>query len=111
MNHARIRYFVQPPMSVVDRNLSTTSEGMMMTTSTAMMVTSTALPLRTSRGTSHQGAVQYLVSRLAVSMLRWSEASSDRRLAGIERSVPVRVAARVGGAAEYAHTVRNMRLG
>jgi hypothetical protein len=67
MNSPRIRHFVQPPMSVVDRNVSVTNE-------VRTIMTATALPLHTTR----QRGLELLVSRLAVSMLRWSQRRSQR---------------------------------
>jgi hypothetical protein len=62
VNSPRIRHFVQPPMSVVDRNLSVTNE-------VRTIMTTTALPLHTTR----QRGLELLISRLAVAMLRWSQ--------------------------------------
>jgi len=67
MNSPRIRHFVQPPMSVVDRNLSVTNE-------VRTIMTTTALPLHTTR----QRGLELLVSRLAVGMLRWSQQRTQR---------------------------------
>jgi hypothetical protein len=68
MNSPRIRHFVQPPMSVVDRNLAVTNE-------VRTIMTTTALPLHTTR----QRGLELLISRLAVSMLRWSQQRTERR--------------------------------
>jgi hypothetical protein len=85
MNSPRIRHLVQPPMSVVDRNLSITNE-------VRTIMTTTALPTQSARRSAIQqgGAfpqrsafpqqgLELLVSRLAVSMLRWSQHRSARR--------------------------------
>jgi hypothetical protein len=62
MNSPRIRFLVQPSMSEGDRNLSITNE-------VRTIMTTAALPTQTTR----QGGLELLVSRLAVSMLRWSQ--------------------------------------
>jgi len=67
MNSPRIRHFVQPTLSVVDRNVSVTNE-------VRTIMTATALPLHTTR----QRGLERLVSRLAVSMLRWSQHRTQR---------------------------------
>ena len=67
MNSPRIRHLVQPTMSVVDRNLSITNE-------VRTIMTTTAVPLHTTR----QSGLELLVSRLAVSMLRWSQHRTQR---------------------------------
>ncbi len=105
MNNPRIRHLVQPPMSVVDRNFSTTNE-------VRMMMTSTALPIRSASGDTRPGAIELLVSRVAVSMLRWSESSSQRRFAALERSVlACRIDHDASAAADYSRLVRHVRLG
>ncbi len=77
-----------------------------------MMMTSTALPIRSASGGPRQGGLELLISRLAVSMLRWSEQSSQRRLASLERSVlACRVEHDASAAAEYSRLVRHVRLG
>jgi hypothetical protein len=68
MNSPRIRHFVQPSMSVADRNLSITNE-------VRTIMTTTALPLQTTR----QRGLELLVSRAAVSMLRWSQQRTARQ--------------------------------
>lgn len=68
MNSPRIRHLVQPTMSVADRNLSITNE-------VRTIMTTTALPVHHGR----QAGFELLVSRLAVSMLRWSQRRSDRQ--------------------------------
>lgn len=68
MNSPRIRHLVQPPMSVVDRNLGITNE-------VRTIMTTAALPVRAPR----RRGIELLVSRLAVSMLRWSSRRSARR--------------------------------
>lgn len=68
MNSPRIRHFVQPSMSVADRNLSITNE-------VRTIMTTTALATQTGQ----QGGLELLVSRLAVSMLRWSQVRTARR--------------------------------
>jgi hypothetical protein len=55
-------------MSVVDRNLSITNE-------VRTIMTTTALPMHTTR----QSGLELLVSRLAVSMLRWSQHRTQRQ--------------------------------
>lgn len=76
------------------------------------MMTSTALPLQSARGGYRQGALEVLVSRLAVSMLRWSQRSSERRLLALERSVETcAVQPDAGAAADYSRLVRHVRLG
>ena len=73
MNSPRIRHLVQPPMSVVDRNLSITNE-------VRTIMTTTALPLHTTRrSTSQQRGLELLVSRVAVGMLRWSQQRTARQ--------------------------------
>jgi hypothetical protein len=67
VNSPRIRHFVQPPMSVVDRNLAVTNE-------VRTIMTTTALPLHSTR----QRGLELLVSRLAVTMLRWSQQRTQR---------------------------------
>jgi hypothetical protein len=105
VNQARIRYFVQPPMSVVDRNFSSTNE-------VRMIMTSTAVPFPTTAAGYRPSAVELLVERLAVGMLRWSEASSHRRLASLERSVLTCRSSRIPSAAtDAAQMVRHLRLG
>jgi hypothetical protein len=105
MNKPRIRHLVQPPMSVVDRNFGSTNE-------VRTMMTSTALPMTSARGVSRQGGLELLISRLAVSMLRWSKRSSERRFTSLQRSVLVREGARsTSAAAEYSQLVRHVRLG
>jgi len=71
MKSPRIRHLVQPTMSVADRNLSITNE-------VRTIMTTTAFPVRASRSSTLQG-FELLVSRIAVSMLRWSEQRSARR--------------------------------
>jgi hypothetical protein len=103
VNQARIRYFVQPPMSVVDRNFTSTNE-------VRMTMTSTAVPLQSSSIGYRQGAVELVVARLAVSMLRWSAASSARRAASLERAcIPRREPQ--SAASDMSQMVRHMRLG
>ena len=68
MKSPRIRHLVQPSMSVVDRNLSITNE-------VRTIMTTTALPLQTTQ----QRGFELLISRLAVSMLRWSQKRTARR--------------------------------
>ena len=70
MTSPRIRHFMQPTMSVADRNLSITNE-------VRSIMTTTALPTQSAR----QGGLELFVSRLAVSMLRWSQQRTDRRTA------------------------------
>lgn len=70
MNSPRIRHFVQPPMSVVDRNFAITNE-------VRTIMTTTALPLHTTR----QRGLELLISRLAVAMLRWSQRRTEQRVA------------------------------
>lgn len=79
MNSPRIRHFVQPGMSVADRNLSVTNE-------VRTIMTTTALPLHITR----QRGLEVLVSRLAVSMLRWSQRRAARRQMSHERMVLLR---------------------
>jgi len=67
MKSPRIRHFVQPPMSVVYRNLSITNE-------VRSIMTTSALPLNTTQ----QHGVELLISRLAVGMLRWSQQRTAR---------------------------------
>jgi hypothetical protein len=64
----RIRHFMQPSMSVADRNLSITNE-------VRTIMTTTALPLQTTQ----QRGLELLVSRAAVSMLRWSQQRTARQ--------------------------------
>jgi hypothetical protein len=104
MNNPRIRHLMQPPVSVVDRNFSTTNE-------VRIMMTSTALPLGSAYGDTRQGALEVLVSRLAVGMLRWSERSAERRFAALERSVRACQMQHDGAAADYSRMVRHVRLG
>ena len=68
MNSPRIRHLVHPPMSVADRNLSITNE-------VRSIMTTTALPTQSAR----QGGLELFVSRLAVSMLRWSQQRTARQ--------------------------------
>lgn len=68
MNSPRIRHFTQPPMSVVDRSVSSGNEGMMTMTTTALRVES-----------GRQAGLELVVSRLAIVMLRWSRRRSERR--------------------------------
>jgi hypothetical protein len=68
MNSPRIRYLVQPSMSEADRNLSITKE-------VRTIMTTAALPTQAAP----QGGLELLVSRLAVSMLRWSQTRTARR--------------------------------
>ena len=105
MNNPRIRHLMQPQMSVVDRNFSTTNE-------VRMMMTSTALPMTSALGVSRQAGLELLISRLAVSVLRWSERSSERQFTALQRSVLVREGApSTSAAAEYSQLVRHVRLG
>ncbi|HEY4224979.1 MAG TPA: hypothetical protein VGM70_04125 [Pseudolysinimonas sp.] len=105
MNNPRIRHLVQPPMSVVDRNFSTTNE-------VRMTMTSTALPLHSASGDTRPGGLELLVSRLAVGMLRWSESSSQRRFAALQRAAfPCRVEHDASAASDYSRLVRHVRLG
>ena len=105
MNNPRIRHLVQPPMSVVDRNFGTTNE-------VRIMMTSTALPIDSAYGEARQGGLELLISRLAVSMLRWSERSSVRRLTSLERAVQAHsVTVAPSAASDYARLVRHVRLG
>jgi len=69
MRSPRIRHLVQPTMSVADRNLSITNE-------VRTIMTTTALPLQTAQ----QRGLELLVSRAAVSMLRWSQQRTERQL-------------------------------
>ena len=88
-------------MSVVDRNFGVTDEVRMMMTGTAF-----ALEIR------QQSGFELLVSRLAVSMLRWSAQRSQRRLTALERSVPRRDAGHhASSAADASVLVRHLRLG
>ncbi len=74
MNSPRIRHLVQPPMSVADRNLSVTNE-------VRTIMTTTALPMHPGR----QAGLELLISRLAVSMLRWSQhRTASRRITHAE---------------------------
>lgn len=104
MNNPRIRHLVQPPVSVVDRNFGNTNE-------VRIMMTSTALPIPPAHAGTGPGAIESLVSRLAVSMLRWSVKSAERRLAALERSVLVRAAEQDSSATDYARMMRHVRLG
>jgi hypothetical protein len=104
MNNPRIRHLMQPPVSVVDRNFSTTDE-------VRIMMTSTALPIRSAYGVTERGGLDLLVSRLAISMLRWSVQSAERRFAGLERSALMRGAAHDSSATDYSRMVRHVRLG
>ncbi len=79
MNSPRIRHLVQPTMSVVDRNLSITNE-------VRTIMTTTALPVHTTR----QSGLELLVSRLAVSMLRWSQRRTQRLQVSHERMMLLR---------------------
>ena len=73
MNSPRIRHLVQPTMSVVDRNLSSTNE-------VRTIMTTTASPLHTThRSTSEPRRFEFYVARLAVSMLRWSQKRTARQ--------------------------------
>ncbi len=105
MINPRIRHLMQPPLSVVDRNFGATNE-------VRMMMTSTALPLQSVSGDTRPGGLEVLVWRLAVGMLRWSESSSHRRFAALERSVlACRVERDASAAADYSRLVRHVRLG
>ena len=105
MNKPRIRHLVQPPMSVVDRNFGNTNE-------VRMMMTSTALPIHSAYGDTRQGGLEVLISRLAMSMLRWSQKSSQRRLAALELSVfACRIERDASPSADYSRLVRHVRLG
>jgi hypothetical protein len=73
MNSPRIRHFVQPPMSVVDRNLGITNE-------VRIIMTTSALPLNTTQ----QHGVELFISRLAVGMLRWSQQRTTQRTARLK---------------------------
>ena len=69
MNSPRIRHLVHPSMSVAERNLTITNE-------VRTIMTTTALPLQTTQ----QRGLELLVSRAAVSMLRWSQQRTERQL-------------------------------
>jgi hypothetical protein len=68
MSSPRIRHFMQPSMSVADRNLSITNE-------VRTIMTTTALPLQTTQ----QRGLELLVSRAAVGMLRWAHQRTARQ--------------------------------
>ncbi len=73
MNSPRIRHLMQPPMSVVGRNLSITNE-------VRTIMTTTALPLHSTRRSAlQQRGLELLVSRVAVGMLRWSQHRTARQ--------------------------------
>jgi len=69
MNSPRIRYLMQPPMSVVDRTL-------MMTEEVRKTMTTSTFPARATR----QRGLELLVSRVAVGMLHWSRQRTARQM-------------------------------
>jgi len=69
MNSPRIRYLMQPPMSVVDRTLMLTEE-------VRKTMTTSTFPARAPR----QRGVELLVSRVAVGMLHWSRQRTARQM-------------------------------
>jgi len=69
MNNPRLRYLVQPSMSVVDRNLKLTEE-------VRKTMTTSTFPARATR----QRGLELLVSRVAVGMLHWSQQRTARQL-------------------------------
>jgi alkylated DNA repair dioxygenase AlkB len=79
MNSPRISHLVHPTMSVVDRNLSITNE-------VRTIMTTTTIQVHTTR----QGGLELLVSRLAVSMLRWSQHRTARLQLSHEQMVTLR---------------------
>lgn len=68
MNSPRIRYLMQPPMSVADRNLIMTKE-------VRKTITTSTFPARATR----QRGFELLVSRVAVGMLHWSQQRTARQ--------------------------------
>jgi hypothetical protein len=68
MNTPRLRYLVQPTMSVADRNL-------MMTKEVRKTMTTSTFPARATR----QRGLELLVSRVAVGMLHWSQQRTARQ--------------------------------
>ncbi len=91
-------------MSVADRNFSTKNE-------VRAMMTSTAFPIQSSRGSAGQRGLELLISHLAVSMLRWSERSAERRLTAHERLVLMRETHHDSAATDFARMVKHVRLG
>jgi len=68
MNSPRIRYLMQPTMSVAGRSL-------MMTEEVKKTMTTSTFPARATR----QRGLELLVSRVAVGMLRWSQQRTARQ--------------------------------